>query len=61
MAVPKSKVKSNSLQKTDSIVTKRLDIKNVIGTTAITSISCDVAGIKIKLNIEKMKITKSTM
>lgn len=61
MAVPKSNVKSSSRQKTESMETKRFAIKNVNGTTAITSISCDVAGIKIKLSIEKRKTTKSTM
>ena len=60
MAVPKRMVKSNSLQKPDSIDTNRFDIKKVTGSTTITSISCDVAGIKIKLSIEKRKTTKKT-
>ena len=60
MALPKSRVNSNSLQNPDSIEIKRFDIKIVTGSTAITSISFDAAGIKAKLNIEKMKMTKKT-
>jgi hypothetical protein len=59
-AATKSKVKSNSLQNTESIETKRLDIKMVTGIMAITSISCEVAGIKMKLSIEKKKSTNRT-
>jgi hypothetical protein len=59
-AVPKSRVKSSSLQKPDSIEVNRFDIKIVSGITVIISISCDAAGINIKLVIEKMKITNRT-
>jgi len=58
MAVPISRVKSSSLQKIDLIEIRRFEIRKVTGSTVITSISCDVAGIKIKLNIEKAKMTK---
>jgi hypothetical protein len=56
MAVPRSIVRSSSLQKTDSMEAKRFDIKKVTGSTAITSISCDAAGINMKLSIEKTKM-----
>lgn len=60
MAVPKRRVNNSSLQKIDFIETKRFEIKKATGSTVITSISCDVAGIKIKLSIEKRKMTKKT-
>jgi hypothetical protein len=60
MAVPISNVSRSSLQKTDSMEAKRFEIKKVTGRTAITSISCDVAGTNIKLSIEKIKMINKT-